>query len=218
MELNEDLGEEIMYNRRKKRALRLALMTADEFVGNRSEATLDTRSHPVWDSGIVSRCKDMIEQMLNRHFKGQQDTFPYGRIERLLNALVQSESGQGQGHGISGKAVARFLHKLDPVLVGWTESGSAAVDALLTRALHTAAVDAFRAAFATWDERLGVDLRPTPEMMVGPSSWAERRAAELAALIQETTRNRIAGIIAKGLERGLSGRAIIGNIRHYLDG
>lgn len=203
-----------MYDRRMKLALRLALFNPDTTGSDAREAGFDTRTHPVWDAGIVDTCTDMIEQVLNRHFQAQQDTFPYGQVELLLRAVVEAESGQEQG--ISDKALAHFLDRLQPMLAEWTEAGHGAVEAPLAKALRKAAADAFETTFDMWHERLGLDLKPTPEMRAGLGKWAERRVAELAAQVGETTGKQIAGIITDGIQKGLSVREIMLSIRKYL--
>ena len=194
-----------MQNRRMRQTLRLVLCDPEE-------TRRDSRAHPVWDGGIVETCKDTIEQVLKRHFQAQQDTFPYGQIELLLRALVETEQEQG----VAGDGLGRFLERLELVLAEWTEAGNAAIETPLTKALRKAAVDAFETAFDMWRERLGLNLRPTPEMRAGLGKWAERRVAELAAQVWETTRKQIADIITDGFEKRLSAEEMMLRIRTYL--
>jgi len=146
----------------------------------------------------------------------QQDTFPYGPVELLLRALVEGGSGQGPRQGISDRALSRFLKRLDSVLTEWTELGRGVVETLVANALSKAAIRAFEATFDEWHDLLGVDLKPTQEMKARLVNWAKRRAAELVADIEEATRNQVADIITDGLEKGLSVREIMLNIRNYL--
>lgn len=196
-----------MHDRRMRQALRLALCDSEE-------TRRDSHAHPVWEGGMVETCTDTIEQVLNRHFQTQQDTFPYGQIELLLGALVETESGQEQG--ILDKAVAHFLDRLHPVLAEWTEAGHRVAEAPLANALRRAAIHAFETTFDMWHERLGLDLKPSPEMRAGLGKWAERRVAELAAQVAETTRKQIVDIITDGLEKEPSVRELMVSIRKYL--
>jgi len=203
-----------MDDKRVRQALRLVLLNAEENRADLGATGCDNRTHPVWDGGIVETCKDMIEGVLNHHFQAQQDTFPYGQVELLLRALVETKSGQEQV--ISDKALAHFLDRLQPVLVEWTEAGHRAIETPLTKALRKAAVDAFEGAFGMWHERLGLELKPTPEMRAGLGKWAERKVAELGAQVGQTTRKQIAGTITDGIQKGLSVRETMLSVRKYL--
>jgi len=201
-----------MHHRRMRQALRLALFNPDQIARTAGETASGSRAHPVWDGGIVETCADTIEQVLNRHFEAQQNTFPYGQVELLLRALVETEQEQD----ISDEALARFLERLKLVLAEWTEAGHKMVETPLAKALRKAAADAFETAFDMWHERLGLVLQPTPEMRAGLGKWAERRVAELAARVGETTRKQIAHIITDGFEKRLSAEEMMLNVRTYL--
>ena len=203
-----------MHDRRMRQALRLALCDPEENA-NPDVTCSGNRTHIIWDS-TQDVCTYAIEQVLNRHFQAQQDTFPYGQVELLLRALMESGSGQGPRQGISDRALSRFLKRLDPVLTEWTELGGGVVETLVANALRKAVVHAFEATLDEWCHVFGLDFEPRPEMTAGLDTWAKGRAAELVADIEEVTRKQVADIITDGLEKGLSVREIMLNIRDYL--
>jgi len=205
-------------DRRAKQALRLALLTPYESVGTRNESCSDTRSDDVEDADIVKHHTQTITAALNRYFKAQQESFPFGLIEQLLERLAESESAQDQEqeNGLD-EGSAHLMEEVEAVLVDWTEKERARSGSSLVEPLEAAATAGFLATFNRWMNRLGLDWKPTPGMMGDLRNWAKRQAARLLTLIDRTTRRHIVRIITKGLKGQHPVKRIVGEIREYLD-
>lgn len=206
-----------MYDWRKRQAVRLALMTAEEFVEGRSNSVSEAGSPDFPDAGIVESHAQEIKDVATGYFEVQSETFPAGMIEQLLESFPGGDSGHDQEEDGPDEATEPLQEEMDVALADWTEREHARFEDAFTAALSTTAVAGFMTAFGRWMRRFGLDFGPARGMLAGIHDWARRRTRELLALIDRTTRRQVAGIIAEGRRNGLSAGEIVGNVRNYLD-
>jgi hypothetical protein len=206
-----------MYHRRRKRALRLALMTPGELIEEQGETASETGSPDVPDAGTVESHAQEIEDVVTGYFEAQSDTFPADLIEQLLESLPEGGSAHDQQENGPDEATEPLQQKIDAALADWTEREHTRFEDAFISALRAAAVAGFMTAFGTWMRRLGLNFSPSPGMLAGLHDWARRRTRRLLALIDRTTRKQVATIIAEGRRNGLSAGEIVGNVRNHLD-
>jgi len=188
-------------------------MTPEEFVEKRSVAGLGALPQPFWTSRIVDRGTHRIRHHITSYFRERRDSFPYDEVEELLRVLIERQPDYGLGHGFTRKPLRRLLQDLEPILDRWMEADGY-FERRLEYALRATAIEALEATFDMWSDRLGVELRPTPEMRAVLAEWAEGRATELLTLIDEGTRNGLVDAIVDGLVSGRPLWLIMAGIRH----
>ena len=205
-----------MQNARAKHALRLALLTPDQCVGDFAEARAEPCFTSIRDTVDLDSYIRTIKRVLCGYFKAQRDTFPIGLTEHLLKSLMQSETAEDEEQDAPNAQSAALLEGLQEVLVDWLEKDHARFQTALVTALHAAASAGFLAACNSWKKRLALGLSPSrtsPRLY----NWAKRRGDQLLALLDKTTRRRITEIITKARKHALSIDETMRSIREYLD-
>jgi hypothetical protein len=195
-----------MDDRRKKQAFRLALSTSGELVGGPGEPRVGSRSGDV-DSGPAEDVTQSVASILRNYFEAQREEVPYDQIERLVASLAQNGPVEN----------GAILDQLDTVLAKWLEFQHSVVEDALSAALGATATAGFLSTFNDWMERFGLTLKPTPDMVAALGNWAKDQTARLLRLLDTTTRNGVARVIAEGLKEGRSVKEIMRAILDYLN-